>query len=57
MTAYAIMLRLNTLAKTTEEFGHLEALGSTVYQMAERLRALWPPDVHEMPYFPVFEAR
>ena len=47
------LLRLDILAQTTEEFGHLEAIGATVRDMVEKLREFWP-DVEEMPYYPAF---
>ena len=49
-----VMLRLDALAETAEEFGHLEPIGETARKMVIRLRRLWPPEVHDMPYYPVF---
>ncbi len=47
------LLRLDILAQTTEEFGHLEAIGATARDMVEKLCEFWP-DVEEMPYYPAF---
>ena len=47
------LLRFDILAQTTEEFGHLEAIGATAQDMVEKLREFWP-DVEEMPYYPAF---
>ena len=49
------LLRLDTFAATTEQFGHLEAIGATARKMAVRLRSLWPPEA-EMPLYPPFRA-
>ena len=47
------ILRLDNLAATAEELGHLEAIGATARGMAARLRELWPPEA-EMPLYPPF---
>ncbi len=46
------LLRLETLAATTEQFGYLEALGAIARRMHARLRSLW--SVEEMPLYPAF---
>jgi hypothetical protein len=47
-----VLLRFETVAQASEEFGHLEALGAMLRDAAERLRALWRPAA--MPYYPAF---
>jgi hypothetical protein len=49
------ILRLDTFAATSQEFGRLEATGAAARAMAARLRALWPPEA-EMPLYPPFRA-
>lgn len=46
------LLRLETLAATTEQFGYLEALGAVARQMRAKLGALWP--IEHMPLYPAF---
>jgi hypothetical protein len=48
-----VLMRFDVFASTTEEFGHLEALGSAARVLGARLRELWP-DVEEMPLYPAF---
>ncbi|MBI1928882.1 phosphotransferase [Candidatus Poribacteria bacterium] len=48
-----VLLRLDMLAQTAEEFGHLEAIGATAHAMAVKLRKLWN-EIEEMPYYPAF---
>jgi hypothetical protein len=49
------ILRLDTFAATSEELGHLEAIGAAARAMAARLRVLWPPEA-EMPLYPPFRS-
>ena len=49
-----VLLRLDTLAALTAQFGHLEELGETAREIAARLRALWPPEADQMPLYPAF---
>ncbi|HEY3283156.1 MAG TPA: phosphotransferase [Armatimonadota bacterium] len=49
-----VLLRLDNLAVLTEESGHLEPLGAGARAMAQRLRAVWPADIVEMPLYPAF---
>ena len=49
------LLRLETLAAATEQFGYLEALGVFARQMQATLAALWP--VEMMPLYPAFRQR
>jgi Mn-containing catalase len=49
-------MRSDILAKTTEEFGHMEAIGATVHAIAAKLRATWP-EADRMPYYPAFRQR
>jgi hypothetical protein len=48
-----LLMRSEILARTTEEFGHLEAIGATVSAIAAKLCALWP-ELDTMPYYPAF---
>jgi hypothetical protein len=48
------VLRANILAQTTEEFGHMEALGATFQAITAELRTRWSGDVEDMPYYPAF---
>ena len=43
------------LARTTEDFGHLEAFGETVKAIATKLSEVWTPDEYAMPYYPAFK--
>ena len=47
------LLRSEIVAQTTEEAGHLEAIGATIGAMAKRVRELWP-DTEAMPAYPAF---
>ena len=47
------LLRADVAAQTTEEVGHLEAMGATIGAMAARMRARWP-ETEEMPLYPAF---
>lgn len=49
-----LLVSLDALAQTTEESDHLRTIGATARDLATRLRALWPPEVHETPCFPAF---
>ena len=46
------LLRLETLAAATEQFGYLEALGAMARQLRARLMQLWTVD--NMPLYPAF---
>lgn len=48
------LMRSEILARTTEEFGHLEAFGETVRAMATKLSEVWMPGEYAMPYYPAF---
>ena len=48
------LMRSEILARTTEEFGHLEAFGETVRAIATKLSEVWTPDEYAMPYYPAF---
>ncbi len=48
-----VLLRLDLVARTTEEYAHLPAMGETVRICLRRLHQLWP-DVPEMPLYPAF---
>jgi len=49
-----VLLRLDALADTTEEFNHLPAMGETARRCAERLRQIWPAEADQMPLYPAF---
>jgi hypothetical protein len=46
------LLRLETLAAATEQFGYLEPLGAVARQLRAKLGTLWP--VEEMPFYAAF---
>src|SRR5260370_14766836 len=48
-----LLMRSDILAKTAEEFGHIEAIGAIVPAIAAKLRATLPEADH-MPYYPAF---
>ena len=48
-----LLLCFDIFRQVSEEFGHLEALGATVRDMATKLRKRWT-DLEEMPYYPAF---
>lgn len=48
-----LLLCFDIFGQVSEEFGHLEALGATVRDMATKLRKRWT-DLEEMPYYPAF---
>ena len=48
-----LLLCFDIFGQVSEEFGHLEALGATVRDIAARLRERWV-DLEEMPYYPAF---
>ena len=48
-----LLTRLDILVQTTEQFGHLEAIGATMRLVAAKLRALWP-ETEEMEYYSAF---
>jgi hypothetical protein len=47
------LMRSDVVAKTTEEAGHMEAIGATMRAMAKKMRMLWH-DVEETPLYPSF---
>ncbi len=50
------LLRSDILAQTTQELGHLEAIGATFGDIAAKLRTIWPPEAGSMPYYPAFRS-
>lgn len=48
-----LLLCFDIFGQVSEEFGHLEALGATVRDIAAKLRARWT-DLEKMPYYPAF---
>lgn len=48
-----LLTRLDILAQTSEQFGHLDAIGATMKALADRLRLLWP-ETEEMALYPAF---
>ena len=48
-----LLMRSAILARTTEELGHMEAIGATVRSIAAKLRAIWP-EADDMLYYPAF---
>jgi hypothetical protein len=48
-----IVYRFQQLARTTAEFGYLEALGDQSRKLADKLALLWP-GLEPMPYYPPF---
>lgn len=48
-----LLLCFDIFGQVSEEFGHLEALGATVRDIAAKLREHWT-DLEEMPYYPAF---
>jgi len=47
------LLRSDVVAQTTEEAGHMEAIGATIGAMATKMRMLWP-DAEAMLAYPAF---
>ncbi len=50
------LMRSDVIVKTTEELGHMKAIGATVRAMAGKMRQLWP-DVEETLYYPAFRRK
>lgn len=48
------LVRSDILARTTQEFGYLEAIGTTFAEIATKLRAIWPVEADAMPLYPAF---
>lgn len=48
-----LLLCFDIFGQVSEKFGHLEALGATVRDIAAKLREHWT-DLEEMPYYPAF---
>jgi hypothetical protein len=51
-----LLFRIAVAAETIEQVGYLEALGATLQEISKRLRTLWPPEAHTMPYYPAFRS-
>jgi phosphotransferase family enzyme len=49
-----VLLRLDALTDTTEEFNHLRAMGATARRCTKRLREIWPEEADRMPLYPAF---
>jgi hypothetical protein len=49
-----VLLRSDIFARTTQEFGYLEAIGASFAALAARLRRDWPPEADAMPFYPAF---
>jgi hypothetical protein len=47
---------LENLAATTEEFGHLPAVGGAATEMAACLRTRWLPADYQLPIYPAFRS-
>ncbi|HEY5002934.1 MAG TPA: hypothetical protein VII61_07270 [Ktedonobacteraceae bacterium] len=47
------LTRTDIFAQTSEQFGHLEAIGTTMRTLAAKLRARWS-ETEEMTYYPAF---
>jgi hypothetical protein len=47
------LLRSQIVAQTTEEAGHMEAIGATIGKMATKMRTLWP-EAANIPAYPAF---
>jgi len=47
------LLRSQIVAQTTEEIGHMEAIGATIGAMAAKMRVLWP-DAADVAAYPAF---
>ncbi len=52
-----ILHRFECFAQTTQEFGHLEALGATFQAVAVKLRTLWPLKEDTIDVYPVFKRK
>lgn len=46
---------LGAFSDMAEEFSQLPALGSSARRMQFRLKALWPPETHTIPYYAAFQ--
>lgn len=55
MVRQRLLVRLDTIVRTTAEYEYLEALGATTHRMVAKLRTLWPPEADQMPYYPAFQ--
>ena len=49
-----VLMLLETLAETTDEFGQLPSVGAAARRMADGLRALWRPAEYKLPIYPSF---
>lgn len=49
-----VFYRLGLLAELTEKYGYLQGLGATANKIREKFSRIWPPEVQEMPLYPVF---
>jgi hypothetical protein len=45
---------LSAFSDMTDEFSQLPALGSSARRLQSRLKALWPPETHTIPYYFAF---
>lgn len=50
-----VFYRLGMLAELTEEHNYLPALGATAKKIQDKFSTIWPPEVQEMPLYPVFQ--
>jgi tRNA A-37 threonylcarbamoyl transferase component Bud32 len=50
-----VLGRFTLLARLTEDFGHLEALGAVAGALAVKLRDIWPLEADAMPTYPAFQ--
>lgn len=49
-----IVAWLGAFSDMTDEFDQLPALGSSARRLQSRLKALWPPETHTIPYYSAF---
>src|SRR5262249_28240318 len=49
-----VLAWIDAFADLSEEYGHMPALGGSARDMAQRLRTLWPVEVHTLPGYPAF---
>ena len=49
-----VFYRLGVLSQLTEKYGYLQALGATAKKIRDKFSSIWPPEVQEMPLYPVF---
>jgi hypothetical protein len=51
-----VLILLENLASTAEEFGQLPAIGAAALEMAACLRARWRPSEYQLPVYPAFRS-